>query len=173
MPLTGGQRVDDQGGVADGKSSYTTPGCCCHIECAAHQVLLPPVFSRACVCVCSAVLYSVVLCCAVLQAFDGSLRGLGVGDRIELEVGQHFGGGGMLQERVPVFGCFVLLGSVTLRDPRCSCPAARGCMMCIPPHPAMSCFTAQITGGQWKQELLFTVPRDHPEVERLEGRYKK
>lgn len=31
----------------------------------------------------------------------------------------------------------------------------------------------QISGGDWKQELLFTVPRDHPEIERLEGRYKK
>jgi hypothetical protein len=31
----------------------------------------------------------------------------------------------------------------------------------------------QISGGDWKEELLFTVPRDHPEVERLEGRYKK
>lgn len=30
----------------------------------------------------------------------------------------------------------------------------------------------EISGGEWKQELLFTVPRDHPEVERLEGRYK-
>jgi len=31
----------------------------------------------------------------------------------------------------------------------------------------------QISGGEWQKDLLFTVPRDHPEVERLEGRYKK
>lgn len=37
---------------------------------------------------------------------------------------------------------------------------------------AMLCWL-QISGGDWKEELLFTVPRDHPEVERLEGRYKK
>ncbi|KAI3426969.1 hypothetical protein D9Q98_006913 [Chlorella vulgaris] len=27
-------------------------------------------------------------------------------------------------------------------------------------------------GGEWKEELLFRVPRDHPEMERLAGRYK-
>lgn len=32
---------------------------------------------------------------------------------------------------------------------------------------------AQISGGEWKRDLLFVVPRDHPEIERLEGRYKK
>jgi hypothetical protein len=31
----------------------------------------------------------------------------------------------------------------------------------------------ELSGGDWRPELLFTVPRDHPEVERLEGRYKK
>eukprot|EP00878_Enallax_costatus_P004615 GHUV01004860.1.p1 GENE.GHUV01004860.1~~GHUV01004860.1.p1 ORF type:complete len:237 (+),score=50.87 GHUV01004860.1:272-982(+) len=50
----------------------------------------------------------------LFQAFDGALRGLGVGESIEL----------------------------------------------------------QISGGDWKKELLFVVPRDHLEVERLEGRYK-
>lgn len=49
------------------------------------------------------------------QAFDGAVRGLGVGESVEIE----------------------------------------------------------ISGGDWQSELLFTVPRDHPEVERLEGRYKK
>lgn len=27
-------------------------------------------------------------------------------------------------------------------------------------------------GGEWKEELMFQVPREHPEVQRLEGRYK-
>ena len=27
-------------------------------------------------------------------------------------------------------------------------------------------------GGEWDKELLFSVPREHPEVTRLEGRYK-
>lgn len=30
----------------------------------------------------------------------------------------------------------------------------------------------QAEGGEWKQELMFRVPRDHPEIQRLEGRYK-
>lgn len=30
----------------------------------------------------------------------------------------------------------------------------------------------EATGGEWRRELLFTVPRGHPEIERLEGRYK-
>jgi hypothetical protein len=50
-----------------------------------------------------------------LQAFDGALRGLGVGESVEL----------------------------------------------------------QLQGGEWQKELLFVVPREHPEIERLEGRYKK
>ena len=50
-----------------------------------------------------------------LQAFDGAVRGLGVGEVVELE----------------------------------------------------------LSGGDYRPELLFSVQRDHPEVERLEGRYKK
>jgi len=49
------------------------------------------------------------------QAFDGAVRGLGVGEVVELEM----------------------------------------------------------SGGDWRPELLFDVPKNHPEVERLEGRYKK
>ncbi|GLI68339.1 hypothetical protein VaNZ11_012741 [Volvox africanus] len=30
----------------------------------------------------------------------------------------------------------------------------------------------EASGGGWKRELLFAVPRNHPEVQRLEGRYK-
>ncbi|EFJ39367.1 hypothetical protein VOLCADRAFT_101059 [Volvox carteri f. nagariensis] len=30
----------------------------------------------------------------------------------------------------------------------------------------------EASGGEWRRELLFAVPRDHPEVQRLEGRYK-
>lgn len=30
----------------------------------------------------------------------------------------------------------------------------------------------EAAGGEWKQELLFSVPPDHPEVQRLQGRYK-
>jgi len=30
----------------------------------------------------------------------------------------------------------------------------------------------EASGGKWQRELLFDVPRSHPEVERLEGRYK-
>lgn len=41
------------------------------------------------------------------------------------------------------------------------------------PRPAAPCCSPQATGGEWRRELLFTVPRGHPEIERLEGRYKK
>ena len=27
-------------------------------------------------------------------------------------------------------------------------------------------------GGEWNEELVFKVPRDHPEIQRMEGRYK-
>ena len=39
----------------------------------------------------------------------------------------------------------------------------------------MSYLTAvmQASGGTWNRDLLFNVPRDHEEVQRLEGRYKK
>uniref|UniRef100_A0A383V445 peptidylprolyl isomerase n=1 Tax=Tetradesmus obliquus TaxID=3088 RepID=A0A383V445_TETOB len=50
----------------------------------------------------------------LFQAFDGALRGLAVGESVEL----------------------------------------------------------QMSGPEWQSELLFSVPRDHPEIERLEGRYK-
>jgi FKBP-type peptidyl-prolyl cis-trans isomerase 2 len=30
----------------------------------------------------------------------------------------------------------------------------------------------QAQGGEWKKELLFAVPRDHEEIQRLEGRYR-
>ncbi|GBF90665.1 hypothetical protein Rsub_03237 [Raphidocelis subcapitata] len=50
----------------------------------------------------------------IFKAFDGAVRGLGVGEVVEVEM----------------------------------------------------------SGGDWQPELLFTVPRSHPEVEQLEGRYK-
>ena len=31
----------------------------------------------------------------------------------------------------------------------------------------------QVNGGEWDHKLLFSVPTDHPEVQRLEGRYKR
>ena len=31
----------------------------------------------------------------------------------------------------------------------------------------------QCGGSEWEQELLFEVERTHPEIQRLEGRYKK
>ena len=31
----------------------------------------------------------------------------------------------------------------------------------------------QLEGGPWQEELLFKVPRSHPEIQKLEGRYKK
>ena len=38
-------------------------------------------------------------------------------------------------------------------------------------NPAVTCVQAE--GGEWKQDLLFVVPRAHEEVVRLENRYKK
>ena len=31
----------------------------------------------------------------------------------------------------------------------------------------------QAEGNEWKRDLLFEVPREHPEMQRLDGRYKK
>jgi hypothetical protein len=31
----------------------------------------------------------------------------------------------------------------------------------------------QAEGNEWKRDLLFDVPRDHPEMQRLAGRYQK
>ena len=31
----------------------------------------------------------------------------------------------------------------------------------------------QASGGEWNKDLMFSVPIDHPEVLRLQGRYKK
>ena len=33
--------------------------------------------------------------------------------------------------------------------------------------------SAKASGGEWNKELLFVVPIDHPEIQRLQGRYKK
>jgi hypothetical protein len=30
----------------------------------------------------------------------------------------------------------------------------------------------QLEGGPWQEELMFKVPRSHPEIQNLEGRYK-
>ena len=32
---------------------------------------------------------------------------------------------------------------------------------------------AQAEGNEWKRDLLFEVPRAHPEMQRLQGRYQK
>lgn len=31
----------------------------------------------------------------------------------------------------------------------------------------------QADGGEWKEELLFKVPMDHPEIQRMANRYKR
>jgi hypothetical protein len=45
------------------------------------------------------------------------------------------------------------------------------------PFPASSADAAwcwvQAEGGEWKEDLMFKVPRDHQEILRLEGRYKR
>lgn len=41
------------------------------------------------------------------------------------------------------------------------------------PSTSVSNFRCQVEGDEWNPELLFKVPWDHPEVERLKGRYKK
>ena len=43
--------------------------------------------------------------------------------------------------------------------------------------PACACdssaFLSQASGGEWNKDLLFNVPREHGEMQRLEGRYGK
>ncbi len=68
----------------------------------------------------------------------------------------------------------------------CSAPAVLDPRIAAPPPPKIQAFDGavrglgvgeaielEMSGGDWQPELLFTVPKDHPEVERLEGRYKK
>lgn len=31
----------------------------------------------------------------------------------------------------------------------------------------------QADGGEWKEDLLFKVPMDHPEIQRMANRYKR
>ena len=37
----------------------------------------------------------------------------------------------------------------------------------------MSVIMKQAEGNEWKRDLLFEVPREHREMQRLDGRYKK
>lgn len=41
------------------------------------------------------------------------------------------------------------------------------------PNPELQVLLLQAQGNDWNEELLFQVPHDHPEMQRLEGRYKK
>ncbi len=43
----------------------------------------------------------------------------------------------------------------------------------LPPTSHTLLTLAQASGGEWQPQLLFAVPLDHPEIQRLEGRYKK
>ena len=91
------------------------------------------------------------------------------------------------------------MGDVTQLKARCFArsallPALVAPPYCLPQHEmkpsaamALRCICAaelpdltlgllavpQAEGGEWKPELLFMVPREHEEIQRLEGRYKK
>jgi hypothetical protein len=49
-----------------------------------------------------------------------------------------------------------------------------GSLRLLPPPPhCCLVLGVQAEGGEWKEELMFRVPRDHQEILRLEGRYKR
>ena len=79
-----------------------------------------------------------------LQALDAAVRGLAVGDKATIKVIDGATHGG-----APKHG-----ESHCRLNLRC-------------------CAHAQAQGKPWKRELLFAVPREHPEMQRLDGRYKK
>ncbi len=79
-------------------------------------------------------------------------------------------------------GCFVG-GCTRSCDCRTTCARVHmsmhfqvcACLELSPPtpNPKLQMLLLQAQGNDWKEELLFQVPRDHPEMQRLEGRYKK
>ena len=74
--------------------------------------------------------------------------------------------------------CFVShsrcsLGAALLHN---TAPCATPHTMSITPlfaYMAAKHFWSQASGGEWNKDLLFTVPREHEEMQRLEGRYGK
>ena len=44
---------------------------------------------------------------------------------------------------------------------------------CFMPNFTLAYDYAQASGGEWNKDLLFKVPYEHAEMQRLEGRYKK
>lgn len=51
-------------------------------------------------------------------------------------------------------------------------PLAHALEQAVRSHGKGDIVELEITGGEYKPELVFKVPTDHPEVERLQGRYK-
>jgi hypothetical protein len=102
------------------------------------------------------------------QGFDEAVRGLAEGQTTVIEVGARsclrLSACHSMHRRV-LHVCFVCLQHCTVYNTAEGVPTAA----CTQRGP--SC--AQASGGKWQRELLFDVPRNHPEVERLEGRYKK
>jgi hypothetical protein len=93
---------------------------------------------------------AVVVCsnsCPLVQAFDEAVRGMAIGDTVRIKVSRR--------DRVP----FVVEGKDILKEKDAE-------------RYFLSRFS-QAEGGPWREDLLFRVPRDHQEVQRLEGRYKK
>ena len=51
-------------------------------------------------------------------------------------------------------------------------PLAQALEQAVRAHGEGDVIDLEITGGEFKPELVFKVPSDHPEVQRLQGRYK-
>jgi len=84
----------------------------------------------------------------LFEAFDEAVRGLAVGETMGLKVKR-------------IIKCIIALGG--------------GVCLLLDAAEQLIFFPcpSQIEGAPWEQDLLFKVPRDHQEVQRLEGRYKK
>lgn len=118
----------------------------------------------------------------LFQAFDEAVRGLAVGDRVRIKV-RGVGrvrlvvvvGGGVRHTTHQMRGLDAWAAGGANVQQACTertRPHAPLCLLC----PTRGCHHSpshQAEGGEWKQELLFVVPRDHEEVQRLENRYKK
>ena len=51
-------------------------------------------------------------------------------------------------------------------------PLAQALEQAVRSHGEGDVVELEISGGEYKKELVFKVPTDHPEIQRLQGRYK-
>ncbi len=102
------------------------------------------------------------------QAFDAGVRGLHIGEKTYLEVPMLFAAFSTAYG-LP-WACRCLSFDRLLHSKLVASVSASNDINVSNPEVPDVC---QASGGEWNKDLLFNVPRQHEEVQRLEGRYKK